>query len=79
MEKPEHCGPLGAPPKTQVERKCELRPNFAATSWICCASSRVGARASTMGPSPGRSAGWNVCACQCVCVCVCVCVRVLLD
>ena len=47
------CGPLGAPPYTQINLILELSPYLTPTSWIWSASSRVGASMSAMGPSPG--------------------------
>mmetsp|Transcript_6601 Transcript_6601/g.23533 ORF Transcript_6601/g.23533 Transcript_6601/m.23533 type:complete len:280 (+) Transcript_6601:281-1120(+) len=53
---------LGAPPNTHVCLMRDDEPNLEHSSWICCASSRVGASTSTIGPSPGRR---NSCALMC--------------
>ena len=52
--------PLGAPPNTQVFLTLEDFPNSMATSWICWASSLVGAKTKTMGPSPK----WKIKSCK---------------
>ena len=47
------CGPLGAPPYRQTEFMPRQRPNLTHSSWICVASSRVGAITSVVGPCRG--------------------------
>ena len=57
------CSHLLEPPVTHTLLSPTLRPRRLASAWICCASSRVGASTSPMGPSPassGRcSAAWR--------------------
>jgi len=58
------CSCMPTPPTTMQLRALRLllRPKALTSLSICCASSRVGARTSAMGPSPGRSGG---CCRQC--------------
>ena len=42
---------MGAPPYRHTEYMPMARPNLALSSWICVASSRVGARTVTVGPT----------------------------
>jgi hypothetical protein len=51
------CGPFGAPPYTHALLILLLAPKMAASACICTASSRVGARTSAIGPSPGSRYG----------------------
>mmetsp|Transcript_22562 Transcript_22562/g.53608 ORF Transcript_22562/g.53608 Transcript_22562/m.53608 type:complete len:215 (-) Transcript_22562:2-646(-) len=58
------CPPLGAPPYTHVDMMLELWPNLTVSSWICVASSRVGASTRMIGPWRGSLRGplftcWN--------------------
>mmetsp|Transcript_61783 Transcript_61783/g.110009 ORF Transcript_61783/g.110009 Transcript_61783/m.110009 type:complete len:220 (+) Transcript_61783:1338-1997(+) len=55
------CGPRGVPPNIQAERSRLLY--LSNSSWICCASSRVGVKNSAIGPSPRFSGG---CASTCI-------------
>ena len=65
------CGPLGAPPYTQVLVTRQARPNVSTTVWTCWASSLVGANTRTC------VCVWCVCVCVCGYRCVCVCVKYL--
>mmetsp|Transcript_32495 Transcript_32495/g.81842 ORF Transcript_32495/g.81842 Transcript_32495/m.81842 type:complete len:243 (-) Transcript_32495:480-1208(-) len=54
-----NCSCLLAPPNTPAHRMLYGLANFRASAKICAASSRTGASASTMGPSPFPSSGWS--------------------
>mmetsp|Transcript_99270 Transcript_99270/g.281117 ORF Transcript_99270/g.281117 Transcript_99270/m.281117 type:complete len:338 (-) Transcript_99270:405-1418(-) len=56
------CSPFGSPPVTTQQRMPLERPNFSASIWICCASSRVGASTSTMGPRCASAPLRSTCA-----------------
>mmetsp|Transcript_24077 Transcript_24077/g.71596 ORF Transcript_24077/g.71596 Transcript_24077/m.71596 type:complete len:428 (+) Transcript_24077:1204-2487(+) len=50
------CRYFRMPPKTQVVRQPKAAARGLASSWICCASSRVGASTNARGPRVDRSA-----------------------